>query len=291
MKYCHECGAELIPEGKFCASCGFKITYQSSSTPQDDPMKLSCAHKDLFLGHTSSGMLMCKDCLETLEPTEKLVTSSDTTYAYPRGNCTHKNFYPVANSQGERKCKDCGRYISKSNLGSIDKGIKIEKVFLAFLGFALVVIIFSFAAGNSDQYNETSSQNSQQTSERVPITQQLSQGDGPKDTFLEQPLSGAIDVNTLSIAGMSGNNPLSGCSSAYTVREGADCIYAYFMNAIGSNDQITVADVKQQLTPGFTMPYILHQLFPSQVYFNSVLKQIVWLAGQDEKNGVTFSQY
>lgn len=188
-------------------------------------------------------------------------------------------------------CHQCGSEVKNIVLDKFNKqpGPDIFKVFAWFLGFALIVVIFVSVTGNLDQGNSDGASSAGTVAARV--VDYVGENDGPRDFFLNQPLGGAVDTNALNLARTQGLDLLGGCSNVYTVRLGANCIYEHWMALIGEGNAVTVATIKQQLTPGFSIPLILHNLFPSQVYFDSVSNQLIWLAQQDEKHGVTYSQY
>jgi len=184
---------------------------------------------------------------------------------------------------------------SLSNAFSESSKPKREFDIYTWFGIFVVLVILSlllvplFQSSNST--SDANLEVSQQEERNIPITQQVTEKSGPKDIFLDQSLSGALNMNAYQIGRSQGADVLAGCSNVYSVRLGTNCIYSWYMRERGEDNLITLADIKQQLTPGFSLPNILRELFPAEVYFNAVIKQFIWLAGQDESHGVKFSQY
>jgi hypothetical protein len=268
MNYCQACGANLSESSKFCHKCGIKILDSNLESFNQDNLSPICKEHDFLPFRTPDGMRMCKKCLGKFLDTELKYVGSDSgerlNTIQMQGTINEKNI--VADFHQE-------------------KGPDIFKVFALFLGFAIVVVIFITAIGNSDKVSSTGAASATR------VIDYVGENDGPRDYYLNQPLGGALDTSALTLARSQGLDLLGDCSNIYTVRLGANCIYGHWMALIGENSPVTVNSIKEQLTPGFSMPLILHNLFPSQVYFDSVSNQLVWLAERDEKKGITYSQY
>lgn len=254
MQTCSQCGFQLNSDSNFCSSCG-KIVALNNQGQLISKEKSQCLHHNLFPAPTSEGRIICRDCLGVVDFTR------DKKFA----------FGPQA----------------EADQIQTRKGVNIYVVFSLFVTLAIIV---AFAVSSSDIYKKAI-EDSQQNSTKSSTPSKVSENAGPSNIFLEKPLSDAINMNSYQIARSQGEDVLKGCPNVFSLRLGANCIYGWYMRQIGDEKLITVSDLKQQLSPGRSLDYVLHQLFPSVVYFDAVVEQFIWLGSQDEKNGITYSNY
>lgn len=172
---------------------------------------------------------------------------------------------------------------------------ELNIAFGVFIAFAIVVLVFAVAMNGLGSTSSDSNASVSDSNASVRIVDDIGPNDGPRDffnkTLLEDPLTSAVDQNALTLAKIQGVDFFAKCSDYYTVRTASNCIYAWFMSEIGGDSTITVSEVKQQMSSGFTMSILLSKIFPANVYNNAVRKQILWLAQQDERNGILYSDY
>lgn len=132
VKYCHECGAQLIPGGRFCTSCGTKVDHTSFSYGKN-------------------------------------ITSNDAINEYSVENCAHKNLFPTKNREGQWTCKDClssvGSIDSLQQQHPEGSGKIMLKIVLTCVGLMSgIILIAGLAGGGKSTSISTEATNSKPSS-------------------------------------------------------------------------------------------------------------------------------